>query len=264
MPNDGIIYSVFTKPWKDLEINELCKLVKGFGFDGIEFPLRPGYQVEPEDAEKGLPRLVKQLGEHDLVITSVASVTEENIFAGCASAGIPIIRRMAYIDLKDGYFPAIEQMKRELDKTVPLCEKYNVKVGIQLHFMSGASNSMELRNIVNGYDPRYIAAIWDSAHSALAGEEPEQGLDILWPHLCMVNLKNAFYKPVTGPDAETLKWGYYFSSAKRGMASWPRISKYLKSRSYRGVLCLTAEYSEKELVNRLIREDIDYAKTLFN
>ena len=47
----GFRYSVFTKPWKDISSDRFCELVSGMGFDGIEFPLRDGYQVTPANAK---------------------------------------------------------------------------------------------------------------------------------------------------------------------------------------------------------------------
>ncbi len=40
--------TVFTKPWQKLTLEELADLIKGLGFDGIELPVRPGFQVEPD------------------------------------------------------------------------------------------------------------------------------------------------------------------------------------------------------------------------
>jgi hypothetical protein len=37
----------------------------------------------------------------------------------------------------------------------------------------------------------------------------------------------------------------------------------LKVRQYRGTVCLTAEYSDHDAVNRLIAEDIAFAKSRF-
>lgn len=260
---NGVFFSVFTKPWKTQSIDQLGEFIKGLGFDGIEFPLRAGYQIEPDMAEKGLPVLVKQMEGHGLKITSVAGITSENVFAGCAEAGIPMIRIMAGANLKAGYLASIEQKKKELDGLIPLCEKYGVKVAVQHHYGPGVNNSMELRYLTEKYDPRYIGAIWDSAHSGLAGEEPEQGLDIVWSHLCMVNLKNAFYQRVNGPEAEKAEWKRYFTSGRHGLASWSRISEYLKTRSYKGVICLTAEYTDEAWVNKYIAEDIKHVKSLF-
>jgi hypothetical protein len=41
------------------------------------------------------------------------------------------------------------------------------------------------------------------------------------------------------------------------------VAAELKRRNYTGVICLTAEYSDEPAVNRLIAEDLAYAKALF-
>ena len=257
-----ITLSVFTKPWKDLSVSGLGEFVSRLGFDGIEFPLRPGYQVEPDNAEKGLLQLTKQLGDYGVSITSVASVTEERVFAGCAEAGIPVIRIMIGIG-DDGYMPSERRAKGELEKILPLCEKYGVKVGIQHHCGQFVSNSMEMLHLIEPFNPKHIGAIWDAAHSGLAGEEPEQGLDIVWSHLCMINLKTAFYRRNNGPEAAEAQWDRYFTTGMHGLSSWTRIVKYLQSKSYKGVICLPAEYTDEAQVNKYIAQDIKYVKALF-
>ena len=264
MKSNNVTFSVFTKPWKTQSIAELGEFISGLGFDGIEFPLRDGYQVEPANAETGLPMLVQQLGRFGLKITSIASPLDEQVFAGCAAAEIPLIRIMAtHFDLQTSFFVSLEQKKKEIEAALPFCEKYGIKIGVQHHHGPGVSNSMELLRLVENYDPRYVGAIWDPAHSGLAGEEPEQGLDTVWSHLCLVNLKNAYYKQVNGPESLQAQWKRHFTSGREGLASWTRVADYLKNKGYQGVICLTAEYSETEQTNRLIAEDIVYAKSLF-
>lgn len=77
MKDYNISFSVFTKPWMSLSIDKLGWFIKSIGFSGIEFPLRNGYQVEPENAEKGLPQLAGQLDGYGLKITSVAGSLSE-------------------------------------------------------------------------------------------------------------------------------------------------------------------------------------------
>lgn len=255
-------YSIFTKPWKSLSLDELGKFVQSLGFDGIEFPLRKGFQVEPDNAIKDLPKLVKKMNEYGLRVFSVAASTEENIFAACQEACVPIIRIMAPIDPVKGYMVSEKEMKQELDKAVKLCEKYKIKVGIQHHYGTFVSNSMETRHLIESYDPQYISAIWDAAHSGLAGEEPEFGLDILWSHLCMVNLKTAYYKQTNGPEAKEALWDRYFTTGIHGLSSWSRIADYLKKRDYSGIICLPAEYTDEKNVETYIAEDIKYVKSL--
>jgi sugar phosphate isomerase/epimerase len=262
MTDNGLVYSVFTKPWRTTGIAELGAFVKRLGFDAVEFPLRPGYQVEPADAERGLPALARALGDHGVRVASIAGPTDERTFAACAAAGIPVIRIMCPME-EARYLEGEQRIRRELDGLEPLCARYGVTVGIQNHSGWFVANASGLRRILEGRDPRHVAAIWDAAHSALAGEEPELGLDIVWSHLCMVNLKNAFWRRVNGPEAEVAHWEHYYTSGRQGIASWPRIARFLEKRGYRGVLCLSAEYTDADQVDRLAAEDCAFTRSLF-
>jgi sugar phosphate isomerase/epimerase len=146
---------------------------------------------------------------------------------------------------------------------VPLLDRYGVTLGIQNHCDRCVCNAMGLRSLIGRYEARHIAAVWDAAHNALNGEDPELAIDIIASHLCMVNLKNAFWQRKNGPEAEHAQWRPYWTTGRHGLASWPRVAAELKKRSYTGVLCLTAEYSDEPAVNRLIAEDLAFAKSLF-
>ena len=262
MGEGPVTFSVFTKPWKQMPLGELGAFVKRLGFDAIELPVRPGFQVEPEAVGRGLPAAVRTLGDHGVRIASVAGPTDERTIAACAEAGVPVIRICVGTGGKP-YMEAEAQTQRELEALVPLLERYGVAIGIQNHCGDGVCSAMGIRHLIERFDPRHVAAVWDAAHSALEGEEPELGLDIVWSHLCMVNLKNAYRRRANGPEAEVARWEVYWTSGRQGFASWPRVASELKRRDWHGVVCLTAEYSEEASVERLIAEDIAFAKALF-
>lgn len=279
-----IRYSVFTKPWPTMSLAELGEWVAGLGFDGIELPVRPGYQVPPERVGE-LPQAAAQLAGCGVKILSIAPLgpvapTDEPTIAACAEAGIPTIRVMARIAGGESYFQAEARLWREYDVLIPLLDKYGVQVGIQNHCGRFVSNPMGLRRLVERYDPRQVAIVWDAAHNTLQGEEIDLSLDIVWPHLCMVNLKNAFWQRVA-PEPEVAQWKVYWTSGRQGLTSWPRVAEELLRRHYSGVVCLTAEYSEAgadkvhpadvryarvgdhPVADRLIAEDVAFARSLF-
>jgi len=260
--NKGVEFTVFTKPWK-MPVHELGEFIKGLGFDGIELPVRAGYQVEPENITKDLPRVARELGEFGLRIASVAARAEEATIVACAEAGIPVIRICCDIGDNEGYLAAIKRWQKQFDAMIPLLKKYGVRLGIQNHCDRWICNAMGLRYLIEKYDPRHIGAVWDAAHNALNGEDPELAIDIIWSHLCMVNLKNAFWRRITGFEAEDVQWRSYWTSGCQGLASWPRVIAELKKRNYKGTICLTAEYDDEKAGDRLIAEDIAYAKSLF-
>jgi len=165
---------------------------------------------------------------------------------------------------EDGYLASEVRAKKDLESLLGLCEKYKIRIGVQNHCGKFVSpNSAGLMRLVSDFDPNYVGVIWDAAHNALSGEEPEMGLDIVWSHLCMVNLKNAYWRRTTGPEAEEAQWEVYWTNGRQGLASWRRVAEYLKKRNYQGVICLTAEYTAEGEVERLIAEDIKFARSLF-
>ena len=261
MADRAFTYSVFTKPWT-MPITQLGERVRQLGFDGIELPVRPGFQVEPKNVGRDLPKAAKKLAQCGVMICSVAGPTDEPTIAACAEAEVPVIRVMVAVG-DEGYMAANAKAQAEYDALVPLLDRYGVTIGVQNHCGKFVANAMGLRYLVEKYDPKHIAIVWDAAHEAIEGQQPEPALDIVWSHLCMVNLKSAFWRRTNGPEAECAEWNHYWTTGRNGMAAWPRVAAELKRRDWNGVICLTAEYSDKGAVDRLIAEDIAFAKSLF-
>jgi len=251
-----INFSIFTKPWRTESVDELAAIVKRLGFTGIEFPLREGYQAEPQNAEKDLPKLVQALKAHELAITSVASDTTEAVFAGCAAAGIPLIRVMYWHDLNGNYLETEAAIRREIEGFLPLCEKYGVTVGVQQHCGASVNSTMELLHLLESYDPKLIGGIWDAAHSGLAGEEPEQALDIIWEHLAGLSFKSAFYRRANGPEAERAVYEEFFTTGSQGQCSWPRAVARIAKRGFSGTICMPAEYTDEDNTELYAAKDL--------
>jgi len=256
----NISFSVFTKPWKD-PIDLLGERVAKLGFQGIELPVRPGYPVTPETVNE-LRAAVDRLKQHGVAVFSIAGPTDEATFAACAESGIPIVRVMAPIR-PEGYLATEQQLQREYDNLLPLLEKYGITLGVQNHSGNFVSNACGLRSLTCKYDPARIGIVWDAAHNALNGEEMELGIEIVWSHLCMVNLKNAFWRQTGDSEAASAAWSPYWTSGPEGLASWSRVAKELIRKAYSGVICLTAEYSDESQVDRLIESDLVFARSLF-
>ena len=257
--------AIFTKPWQRLPLPELAAHIQSLGFDLIELPVRPGFQVEPDDIERDLPAAVKLLREHGirvLNITASLPLDDERLYSACAAAGIAM-NRVMFRQGDSEYWAAEAQARRQLDNALPFCERYEVQIGIQNH--SGRFvpvNEMGAYHLLKDYDPRYAAAVWDPAHNALEGMDSDAALDILAPYLCVVNLKNAYWRRVTGPEAAAAEWKIYWTSGAQGRASWSRVIAKLKALDYQGPICFSAEYSDEERVDELITQDLAYARGL--
>lgn len=265
MPHAGptTTWSVFTKPWREPRIGALGELVAEMGFDAVELPVRPGYQVTPDDVTTALPAAVRELARAGVAVTSIASGTDEATFAACADAGVPFIRIMVPTG-SAGYAATGPEIRRRLAELYDRAERHGVRVAIQPHYDDYIADSSELFALLQGVDPRFVAAIWDAAHDALARKRPEHGLERLWPWLGMVNLKSAYYARVEDRTSSLGDpvWEPVFTDARTGMAEWGRAIRYLVEHEFAGPICVTAEYTdESDLVAKVAR-DLDYARGL--
>jgi len=236
--------------------------VAKLGFDAVEFPLRDGFQVTPENAEKGLPELADSLGSYGIKITSVSGPTDERTFAALASCDIGILRIMRMSNGRN-YKADVERWRGELYDMQPLCEKYGVKVAVQQHFGGGISASMELRQLLEGLDPRYIGGVWDAAHSALCGEIPDKGIDIIGEYLAMANFKSAYWERLSGPEQRGI-YRPYFTTGRQGMCDWRSAVIKLRDVGFGGVFCIHAEYTDEANVESYTREDLSYLRDIQN
>ncbi len=257
-----VFFTVFTKPWK-LALHELGEHVSKLGFEGVELPVRPGYAVNPDNVAGELARAVTVLGEFGLKIASIAGTTDEKTIAACGEAGVPVIRVCLVPKADEHYLDFEKRIRGEYDRLVPALERHRVTIGVQNHCDRCLANAMGLLHLLDKYDKRHVAAVWDAAHNALAGEVPDLALDIIWPRLCMVNLKNAYWRRTSGPEAPFAQWQHYWTTGRHGLANWPTVIGELKKRGYSGPVCLTAEYSDHEATDRLAVEDLALAKELF-
>ena len=260
----SISYTLFTKPWKSKSLPELAKFVHELGFDGVEFPIRPGFQVEPENITKGLPKAARIFADHGVRIGTLAGPTDEITIAACAEAAVPIIRVCEKIDLDIGYMASEKKLREKYDAIVPTLDQHGVAIGVQNHADMNVNNAMGLLHLIEDYDPKHICAVLDQAHNGLNGEPPELAIDIVWSHLKVANLKSAYWERTTGDNALEAEWKKVWTTGRHGLAYWTRTVRELKKRNYSGDICLTAEYSDPDQIDANVAEDIFYAKHLFN
>jgi sugar phosphate isomerase/epimerase len=250
--------AVFTKYWKETPLEELGRIVKELGFDAVELPVRPGYQVIPDAVEKGLPEAASVLRARGVNIASIAGPADEKTIAACGAAGVGLIRVCVNVEVKRGYMASVDEVRRGYDRLVPALDAHHVAIGVQNHCGICVGSALGLMHLIGGFDPAHVAAVLDVAHCGLVGEPEELAVDIAWSHLKMVNLKNAVWRLATGPEALEARWKTYWTTGRHGLASWSKTMRLLKERGYAGPLCLSAQYDDPASQDRLVRDDVAY------
>jgi sugar phosphate isomerase/epimerase len=261
--------TVFTKPWPDLSLPDLADQVASWGFNGVELPVRPGFQVEPDGVEEWLVEAQLDFRDRDLQILSVAGNLDAKTIRACGAADVPFLRVMLRIDPELGYRASVAKFQERVSKLTPLLRDSDVVIGLQNHNGPFVGSAVGLMEALDPLDPACAQAVLDLAHTALAGEPADLAIDVARPRLAMVNLKNAVRREVGRDDHGGAKWAVHWGRATEGFLSWSDAVGALRRARYDGPLCLTAEYHgndgrplKGDPVVPLIREDLAYLKRI--
>lgn len=261
---------MFTKPWKNETLEDLARLVKKLGLDGIELPVRDGYQVTPSNVTERLPEAVDIFGKYGLVIGSVAGSIDKDTIEAMGKAGISILRVCLNIDMSRGYFDSVKDHQRLILEHQDELEANKVKVGIQNHNGYCVASALGLHHILSGIPDNIAGAVLDFAHCGVAGEPVDMAYDIVKDSLMMVNFKSCYQARLTGPDEEEAKWQVLWSTSRNSIYSWKDAINLLSANDYKGYICLPAEYNhlgvkepimDNEAAKRVLY-DIQYLKSL--
>jgi sugar phosphate isomerase/epimerase len=235
--------TIFTKAWKD-PLPGLADTLANLGLDGVELPVRPGFQVEPgADVPAGLLEARQVFERAGMVIDSVAGDHYERLIGACGDSGVNLIRTMARIDMAAGYAASIDVLRRKLDAMLPNLERHGVTIGVQNHagYFAGTAATM---GIVGEFDPARVCCVLDMAHCALAGEPTDMAFDIAKSHVTrLVNFKNGYWERRNGPEEQAVhkvRW----TTHGHGAYVWRDYVEALRRVGYSGVYCLPAEYSD--------------------
>jgi len=273
MAPTGNPFTVFTKSWRETPLAELAAFIRRLGFDGVELPVRPGFQVSPESVTEGLPAAARIFADAGAKIGSVAGPADEPTIAAMGEAGIPILRICVNIDMAVGYRASEDKLRRQFDELVPILDRCGVTLGIQNHCGRCVGSAVALVRLIEPYDPKHVGAVLDPAHCGLDGEPEDMAIDIAWPHLVLVNLKNGVWARDEQPgEAGQAVWKTRWTLGREGITSWPAVAAELNRRGYTGDLCLSAEYSPPaeggQLYGRdvepMIAADLAFARELFD
>ena len=87
------LISVFTKPWTE-PLQPMAYKVAALGLDGVELPVRPGYQVTPENAAAGLRDATRVLGANKCI---GQSTSHESLSDSRGALKAPLVIRLTKI-----------------------------------------------------------------------------------------------------------------------------------------------------------------------
>jgi sugar phosphate isomerase/epimerase len=242
---------LFTKLFHGCTLDEIGRITSDLEFDGIDLLIRSGFQVDPENPDQ-IKQAVRQLGDVGLAvpmattdITDPAKLPVERIFAGCAEAGIGLIR-LGYwkYDGSRAYRSCLDVARRQLTELADLAGKYGVRLAVQLHGGTIHGSGAQTAALLEGTDPVLVGAYPDPGNQVVQDgrEDWRFTLDVLQPWLCCVGIKNGGWFPAELKPSGQRQWRSDWLGLSEGMVPWDDIIAHLNQAGFDGPLSFHSHY----------------------
>lgn len=237
---------IFSKHLADLNYDELGRVAKDLGFDGVDLAVRPGGHVLPERAASDLPRAWEAIRAHGLSLPMITT--------GLLGPGDPAARptlstaaRLRIPFYKSGYWRykdvdverRLAEVKEATRGLVELGKQYGVTLGMHNH--SGdyfGAAVWDTRMVLEGLDPRWAGYYYDPAHATIEGGLYGWllSLRLALPRLKMVAIKDFLWEKAAG------RWRVQWVPLGEGMVNWPEFFAVLAKSGFQGPISLHLEY----------------------
>ncbi|GAB1451409.1 sugar phosphate isomerase/epimerase [Draconibacterium sp.] len=168
----------FTKCLQFLNFDQIAEVLARLEFDGADITLRPGGQIEPENAKSELPKAVKTLQKAGVgipMMTSAVTDADDKLsmetLKVAADSGIKYYRMgwLAY-DFSKTIQQNLDAHKTQFEKLARLNEKLGIHGGYQNH--SGihiGAPVWDLYELLKNVDPKYLGVQYDIRHATTEG-----------------------------------------------------------------------------------------------
>lgn len=252
-----------------MTLEEMARLAREIGFDGLNYCLRPGYPVTPTNVRTDLQKAVKMFADAGqpirMVTTDVTDPSDpnlESILAGLSQSGIALMR-LGYwrYDPALGYFKCLQNVRKAVDGIVKICSKHNVRAVVQMHGGGNmVENSQSAIRVVEGFDPRYLG-VWSDPGNMLSSSGTEDWsihYDLINDYLAVLGAFNM--KWLVQPNEKQPK--RRMVPIKDGIIDYAGIFSMLKKRGFHDItISAHTEYDRPRAeIVKIAKKDIQYIR----
>lgn len=235
--NDEFSISIFSKHLQWLGYDEMAKVARDMGFEGIDLTVRPQGHVLPERVEADLPKAMEAVTKAGLKIITITTAVydaddpvSEKVLKTASSLGIRHYR-MGY-----GYYAANVSVRestasvlRKLGQLAALNEKYSISGEYQNH--SGDYGSgiyfggpvWDIAAALKEINSPWLGSQYDIYHATIEGANAWPiGLEVMSPFIRSIDIKDFLWAKKDG------KWTSETVPLGQGMVDFKRYFSLLK------------------------------------
>ena len=277
-------FHVFSKMFQPPVVEtpeKLCELMKGAGYDGIQWTVRKGGHVEPAEAAANLPRLVKIAEGFGLKCRSICTdITadaagkpgltpgSETVLKVAADCGIEMFRPAYFFyDAKTETFSqSLDRIRGGFAALARLAARTGVKATYQNHSSWGPSVFgglvWDVYECIRDLDPADVGLEYDPMHAFFETNLSwTHGLELVAPWIASVDLKDFHY--LSDPK-NPKKMKKQMVAAGEGVVPWAETKKLLDANGVKPLYVLHFEYDfDKTDLKKTVATELAGFKRVF-
>ena len=277
-------FHVFSKMFQPPVVEtpeKLCELMKGAGYDGIQWTVRKGGHVEPAAAAANLPRLVKIAESFGLKSRSICTdITAdaagkpgltpgaETVLKVAADCGIEMFRPAYFFyDAKTETFSqSLDRIRGGFAALARLAARTGVKATYQNHSSWGPSVFgglvWDVYECIRDLDPADVGLEYDPMHAFFETNLSwSHGLELVAPWIASVDLKDFHYQ---SDPKDPKKMKKQMVAAGDGVVPWAEAKKLLDANGVKPLYVLHFEYDfDKTDLGKTVAAELAEFKRVF-
>jgi len=249
---------VFSKPLQWLSYDAAAALIAETGYGGVDFSVRPGGHVLPENVERDLPRAVEAARKSGLKVEMITTAIvdprdpfTERILRTAAQAGVKYYR-LGYLsyDHSIGVWASLQKHRVTLAALAELNARLGIHGAYQNHSGVRVGGPVwDLHELVRDLDPRWLGVQYDIRHATVEGGESwPVGLRLLAPWIRCSDIKDFRWQQSPGKLViEDVPMG-------EGVVNYDLYFKLVRELNVTGPMSVHFEYPPFERVREPIPE----------
>ena len=277
-------FHVFSKMFQPPVVEtpeKLCELMKGAGYDGIQWTVRKGGHVEPAEVAANLPRLVKIAEGFGLKSRSICTdITAdaagkpgltpgaETVLKVAADCGIEMFRPAYFFyDAKTETFSqSLDRIRGGFAALARLAARTGVKATYQNHSSWGPSVFgglvWDVYECIRDLDPANVGLEYDPMHAFFETNLSwSHGLELVAPWITSVDLKDFHYQ---SDPKNPKKMKKQMVAAGDGVVPWAEAKKLLDANGVKPLYVLHFEYDfDKTDLGKTVAAELAEFKRVF-
>ena len=277
-------FHVFSKMFQPPVVEtpeKLCELMKGAGYDGIQWTVRKGGHVEPAEVAANLPRLVKIAEGFGLKSRSICTdITAdaagkpgltpgaETVLKVAADCGIEMFRPAYFFyDAKTETFSqSLDRIRGGFAALARLAARTGVKATYQNHSSWGPSVFgglvWDVYECIRDLDPANVGLEYDPMHAFFETNLSwSHGLELVAPWITSVDLKDFHYQ---SDPKNPKKMKKQMVAAGEGVVPWAETKKLLDANGVKPLYVLHFEYDfDKTDLGKTVAAELAEFKRVF-